>query len=121
MAYDFNADDEDGLYLYSDTREEIENQLDTSDVDLACFDKPLKVGEETDLAGIFNKKLKYCGILKYRDNDYMLFYLGSEPGDLFTGEKYYYDMEIRIKRNILCDCFKFGTMRNFVWINNEWR
>ena len=77
-------------------------------------------GSFTNLDNLFNKPIRYAGILKNeKDSIVMCFHTGNEE-NLFSEVKYYYCF-FWISQFRIANKYSENTARDFNWINNNWK
>lgn len=82
-------------------------------------DVELKPGEFTTLDGQFSRPIRYAGILKDSEFTEMCFHTGNDE-NLFEMKKYYY-IFYWIHENRIANCYSYGSARDFIWKNNQWK
>lgn len=78
----------------------------------------IRPGDTTDLFGLFNKPVRYVGVLR-DDETCMVFHLGMES-DIF-GEIAYYNCFYWIAESRLATKYAEHTVRDFKWIGGSWK
>jgi hypothetical protein len=84
----------------------------------SIVNETLNPNDNTTLFGLFTEPVRYCGVLKEKENC-MVFYLGRD-GDLFTSKKYY-SCFYHISPTRLANKYSEGTCRDLNWINGKWK
>lgn len=106
-----------GHFIISDNYEEVSEFLLKDQIEVGRT--TLKVGEETDLDGYFNKgKVKFAGYIKNTGSEVLYFYYGNES-DMF-GDKHYFQLIFRISKSRIFIGFHNDGGRDFNFINGKW-
>lgn len=78
----------------------------------------LNTGDFTNLSGLFNKPVRYVGVLK-GDSNCMCFRLGYNVD--FFGSKTFYSCFFWISESRLVNKYTENSARDFNWINGKWK
>lgn len=105
-----------GLFIQSESKEEVELACNRIPLEMKCLDEPLQPGMSTDFGGFYKKEVEYVGMI---EGNKIVFYLGEEYG--VFGTSYYFDVFFRITDSRIADCFKLGTMWDYNFIKGEWK
>lgn len=79
----------------------------------------LTPGDRTTLDGLFNDDVVYEGLLLNDEHHVMIFHLGNDS-NIFESKEYY-SCFYWINENRIANKYKEGTVRDFIWKNDNWK
>ena len=108
--------DKQGMGYVADNEYDIYDIIDEESISIN--NKVLKPGDLTTLDNYFIREVRFLGVSKENENE-MVFAIGDET-DLFNNE-FYYNSIIKISETRIFECFAYGSGRDHIFVNGNWK